>query len=102
MGAKENSPSRRDSSIKRVTFARSIVKSPCNAEPAADQTPEPAPKSTTGGFLARQATPIQETPVNRRPSLTTATPTSGRQPNVSNPTAGSSGAAATSTGDEPG
>jgi len=45
----------------------------------------------------RQATPLQETSVNRRPSLTSTTPTPGRQLNASNSTAGSSGAA-TSTG----
>ena len=40
---------RRDS-IKRVTFAKSIAKSPCNAQ-STDHTPEPAPKSTTGTIL---------------------------------------------------
>ena len=40
---------RRDST-KRVTFAKSIAKSPCNAQ-VADNTPEPAPKSTAGTIL---------------------------------------------------
>merc|ERR1711962_11079 len=48
-------------------------------------------------MFVRQATPLQETSINRRPSLTSTTPTPGRQLNASNSTAGSS-AAATSTG----